>query len=58
MTRTASRQPRLKRAARITLRCSALLVMALTLAACDKCGRPTPINKPWSSACESGPATR
>ncbi|GHE68063.1 hypothetical protein GCM10019059_29900 [Camelimonas fluminis] len=51
------RQQRLKRAARITVRCGALLAVALSLAACDKCGRATPINKPWSSACESGPST-
>jgi len=54
----AARRPqRLKRIARLSVRCGALLAVALSLAACDKCGRATPINKPWSSACESGPST-
>ncbi|MFC0282805.1 hypothetical protein ACFFJB_04140 [Camelimonas abortus] len=46
------------RLARALLRGGAALALALALTACDKCGRLTPVNKPWSTACESGPAQR
>lgn len=48
---------------RTMVRCGLLIALALSVAGCDKCGRATPINKPWSmlwstTACEAGPTTR
>lgn len=44
---------------RVGVQCGIVLAMGFMLSACDKCGRSTPINKPWSlAACDSGPSTR
>lgn len=58
-THPASRRGAGRRVARVAVQCGLLLTLGFALSACDKCGRSTPINKPWgSAACDSGPSTR